>query len=398
MRTRWRPNTASTRTATRPCWSAADPVSAPTTAGCARIRWTHVPIRALDRPKADPIASTNRPTDADPTHSSGTRRTIETLLPGCCLHQQRGPIVGTTITLTASTDVQLNADILQADTASQAGAVAYAIELTGNITLRNADLPDGLAGVVLLNGSSLTIDGNGHTLTGGSTQRGLFAYEGNVGVDDLTISNAHAVGGAGGAGDFGGGGGAGLGGGLFVGASADVTLTDVGFVHDHATGGKGGAGGLGSGVGDGGGGGLGGAGGNGGATGGGGVGITASGGTGTGAGGAGILPGVPAGANGTGSGATGGPSGGGGGGGGGGSHGGGGSGDFVPIDGGVGGGSGGGSAGSRCEGCGGGGGGGGGSSGLFGGVSAFGGGGGGGLGAGGDIFVQQGGTLVIQAG
>ncbi len=65
---------------------------------------------------------------------------------------------------------------------------------------------------------SLTIDGNGATLDGGAVNgvgghRGLFVYSGNVTIENLTLSNMNAIGGAG---VSGGGGGAGLGGGLFV--------------------------------------------------------------------------------------------------------------------------------------------------------------------------------------
>ena len=138
----------------------------------------------------------------------------------------------------------------------------------------------------LESGSSLTIAGTTgfggvevQTLDGGHSQRGLFVYAGNVTVENLTIQNMSAVGGAGGGGDtgsgLGGGGGAGLGGGLFVTGSSDgvgganVTLDNVSFINDAATGGAGGGGGA-ERVGGGGGGGLGGAGGIGSSTGGGG--------------------------------------------------------------------------------------------------------------------------------
>ena len=148
------------------------------------------------------------------------------------------------------------------------------------------DLTTALLAINLESGSSLTIAGtNGsggvevQTLDGGGSQRGLFVYAGNVTVENLTIQNMSAVGGAGGGGDtgsgLGGGGGAGLGGGLFVTGSSDgvgganVTLDNVSFIDDSATGGAGGGGGGGR-TGGGGGGGLGGAGGIGSSTGGGG--------------------------------------------------------------------------------------------------------------------------------
>jgi Hint domain len=337
-------------------------------------------------------------------------------------------------TITVTDDLGLNAAIREVDLASQTTGFAggnFTIDLVNNITLTSAMTSD-LTGVVLGAGSTLTIDGGGNTLDGAGTYRGLFAYQGNLDVQNLTIADAHAVGGAGGEGYGGAGGGAGLGGGLFVGASADVTLSNVNFANDAATGGAGGNAGEGSrGAG---GGGLGGPGGNT-SGGGGGVGLGAAGGTltfsqprpavlgvdsknGSGSfGSPGILPG--AGTAGSGFyGGFGGASGGGGGagadgaGGGGpggrngfegvggqGAFGGGGGGAFSPGAGGFGGGGGVGAYG----GAGGFGGGGGGSTGGTGGTPGFGGGygsygGGGGLGAGGDVFVQHGGVLVIQSG
>ena len=60
--------------------------------------------------------------------------------------------------------------------------------------------------------SNVTINGNNTILDGGGTQRGLFVFSGNVTIDNLTIQNAKARGGSGGAGLFAGGGGAGFGG------------------------------------------------------------------------------------------------------------------------------------------------------------------------------------------
>ena len=139
--------------------------------------------------------------------------------------------------------------------ADAAPNTAYTIDITGTI-----DLTTALLAINLESGSSLTIAGtNGsggvevQTLDGGDSQRGLFVYAGNVTVENLTIQNMSAVGGAGGGGDtgsgLGGGGGAGLGGGLFVTGSSDgvgganVTLDNVSFINDAATGGAGGGGG-----------------------------------------------------------------------------------------------------------------------------------------------------------
>jgi hypothetical protein len=327
-------------------------------------------------------------------------------------------------TVAASSFSQLNTAIADIDAATLAGN--YTIDLASGIT----NLQD-LTAISLAAGVSLTIDGLGHTLSGGGQYEGLFVYQGDVTVQNLTIADAVAQGGAGGYG--GGGGGAGLGGGLFIagssaGTGSDVTLSAVSFIDDSALGGAGGQPGP---TGDGGGGGgLGGAGGsdNGLQGGGGGVGNQASGGSGT-AGAAGIIPGASGGNayGGTGGGASGG------GGGGGNDAGGGGVGGHAGIfatqggTGGFGGGGGGSSEGGGGGGFGGGGGGadGGGNGGLPGGAGGFGGGGGGGestfafkpsgaggfgagagsngaggggLGAGGDIFVQAGASLTIESG
>ena len=101
--------------------------------------------------------------------------------------------------------------------------------------------------------NSVTIDGtttDGHGITiDAAGHRGLFVSASNVSIDDLTIANAKAVGDAGqnapsGGGGGGGGGGAGLGGGLFVGSTAHVTLSNVAFHNDSSTGGAGGDGSL----------------------------------------------------------------------------------------------------------------------------------------------------------
>jgi plastocyanin len=340
-------------------------------------------------------------------------------------------VTNTIINGAVTTETALNSAITTADNETTAGT--YEIDITGNIA-ETADLE----AINLHAGVTLVINGGGETLNGQGNQRGFFVYSGTVDISGLTIANADAVGGGGGGGvaGGGGGGGAGLGGGLFVagtanGASAPgvVTLSGVTFVSDAATGGAGGVqlSTINSGDG-GGGGGLGGNGGNGGNTtsliaggGGGGIGVGASGGNAGAAGSAGIIPGAgSAGSSNFAGGASGGGGGGGatnkGGGGGGvagsstsvqtggaGGFGGGGAGGYST---GAGGGFGGGGGGSysgipgKVGGFGGGGGGGGGANaaGGFGAGAASGRNGGGGLGAGGDIFVQQGASLIIQGG
>jgi hypothetical protein len=298
----------------------------------------------------------------------------------------------------------------------------YVINITGPL-----DLTSQLLAIDLPAGSTLTIAGtNGsgaaqvQPIDGAGAYNGFFVYSGNVTIEDLTIQDAKAIGGAGGSGAEGGGGGAGLGGGLFVAAAAAVTLNSVDFNSDSATGGAGGNA-LGPSRGGGGGleGGPGGHGANSFSGGGGGIGLQAAGGVYPGVnGGTGIVPGAGSGApgNGAASGSGGASAGGGGagsatGGGGGGQStsgflvaGGFGGGGASAGAGGFGGGGGGGGSAGGAGGFGGGGGGGLHATGAAGFGAGTGGGadggagGGGGLGAGGDIFVQQGGTITIESG
>jgi hypothetical protein len=348
---------------------------------------------------------------------------------------------------TTSTDVGTEAALNQAIAAADAATSgSFVIRFTQSITEgtdtgstaviggQTVDLPPDLFALNLQPGVSLTIDGAGFTLDGAGQYRGLLAYAGNISVDDLSISDADAIGGAGGSGAAPGGGGAGLGGGLFVAAGASVTIDAVTFSSDAAIGG---AGGVVSTTGGGGGGGLGGAGGNGGYPstqaaangGGGGIGADAAGGSSGGDGQSGVVPGAAGGGQAA-AGGIGGPSGGGGGSaytggyGAGGAGGGGVAGQDgpSPYTGGPGGFGGGGGAAAFSDGGSGGFGGGGGGGYSFGGQGGFGGGGGagiyftggaagfgagvggrsggggGGLGAGGDLFVQQGAALTIEGG
>ncbi|HKM61449.1 MAG TPA: hypothetical protein VJY39_03060 [Acidisphaera sp.] len=101
------------------------------------------------------------------------------------------------LTQTASTAAQLDAEIRSVDSVSQGGTIAaYTIDIAQDISLYT--LTDDLAGVVLGTGSSLTIIGNGHTMSGlhgYPEDRGLFAYRGVLTVEGLTIADADAVGG-----------------------------------------------------------------------------------------------------------------------------------------------------------------------------------------------------------
>jgi len=170
---------------------------------------------------------------------------------------------------------------------------SYTINVTANIALSGATaLP------IVNSTSSVTINGNGHTLDGGNATHGFFVYSGTVSISSMTIQNTVAQGGAGGSSTYnsgGGGGGLGAGGAVFVNSGASVTLSGVSFSGNNATGGGGGSSSAGSGnlIGGGaGGGGLLGNGGAGGNTGGGGGGGLAgnggAGGEGSGGGGGGL--------------------------------------------------------------------------------------------------------------
>jgi hypothetical protein len=161
---------------------------------------------------------------------------------------------------TATDASDLNALITAADSQTTAGTLT--INISGSIALNTLPavangetlawsgnhatptavtaVPD-IAAVNLHSGVSLVIVGTDNAvLDGGNTVRGLFAYAGNLTVDNLTIQNTVAQGGAGGNSAFAGGGGAGLGGGLFVAARANVTLNSVSFSANKAFGGAGG--------------------------------------------------------------------------------------------------------------------------------------------------------------
>jgi hypothetical protein len=138
-------------------------------------------------------------------------------------------------TTTVSTVAQLNAAIASAATVTTAGTIT--ISLSGNIALGTT----ALEAINLHSGVVLDIEGNGHTLDGGKSERGLFVYGGTVDVANLALNNMLAQGGNGASG---GGGGAGLGGGLFIGSNVAgdagyVTLTSVTFSGDAARGGNG---------------------------------------------------------------------------------------------------------------------------------------------------------------
>lgn len=193
------------------------------------------------------------------------------------------------------------APILVTDTVSFKAAIDQVDSATAGayvIRLANTIIESGtLDAINLQSGVTLTIDGAGYMLGGANQYRGLFAYAGAITIQNLSIDDMLAQGGAAGYGAAGGG--AGLGGGLFVAGSnpglasgASVVLSNVNFSHDQAVGGSGSTGLLGGGSPTSGGGGGGGLGGNGGdynysSGGGGGIGAAA--------GMAGIVPGTASG-------------------------------------------------------------------------------------------------------
>jgi hypothetical protein len=155
-------------------------------------------------------------------------------------------------------ELQLNQALATIDAITTPGT--YTVTFTGNITEgtdtgqsisyngATVAAPADLYAINLHTGVDLVINGANYTLDGTNTYRGLFAYAGTVVVQNLTIKNAVAQGGAGAVEGGGGGGGAGLGGGLFVAGptqgagGANVTIDNVAFSNDSAIGGAGGSG------------------------------------------------------------------------------------------------------------------------------------------------------------
>jgi len=107
---------------------------------------------------------------------------------------------------------QLSADIKAVDLASQADGgdgTQYLITLQAGATLtESADI----SAINLTGKDTLTINGKGAFLDGAGLYRGLFAYSGTTTIENLTIEDAVAEGGAGGEGENGGGAGVGSGG------------------------------------------------------------------------------------------------------------------------------------------------------------------------------------------
>jgi autotransporter-associated beta strand protein len=115
---------------------------------------------------------------------------------------------GTTVTVVQSdysvaSEADLNAALTQIDLGGHSAApnVAYRITFTAGFTLTTD-----LYAINLPTGSTLTIDGAGFALDGGGKYRGFFDYAGGLTLENMTIQNAVATGGAGGTGSAPGGG------------------------------------------------------------------------------------------------------------------------------------------------------------------------------------------------
>ena len=138
---------------------------------------------------------------------------------------------------TVTSEAELNAAIASIDAGSGG---SYTIDLGGTFALSSdLDALTQAGATVLLVGASNTIDG--------AKYHGFSVLAGALTLQDLTIENAVAQGGAG---TGGGGGGLGAGGAVFVGSSGSVTLDGVTFLANAAIGGIGssGSGGLGGGL------------------------------------------------------------------------------------------------------------------------------------------------------
>ncbi len=147
-------------------------------------------------------------------------------------------MVQTNFSAGSASDLASDIGLIDAGGADSGTGQSYSITLTANIAL-NAGLPV----ISLPSGSSLTILGQGYSIDGGTAYSGLFLKAGSLLLQDVTIENMLAHGGAGQSetGNAGaGGGGAGLGGGLFVASGASATLSNATFLNDAVIGGAGG--------------------------------------------------------------------------------------------------------------------------------------------------------------
>lgn len=127
--------------------------------------------------------------------------------------------------------VNITPDAYQVEFSLPAGNEA--ITLQGMLPVLNQNALNTLD----INGNNSSGSGVNVTLNGGGTQRGFIAQQGPITIQNMTIQNTVANGGAGGIG--GGGGGLGAGSALFV-NQAQVVLTNVNMTNNVAQGGNGG--------------------------------------------------------------------------------------------------------------------------------------------------------------
>jgi large repetitive protein len=150
-------------------------------------------------------------------------------------------LVETTFSVDSAASLSAALAAISVGGGSSAANFAYTIQFTKDISLSSLAVSEQLAGINLESGDTLLIDGAGFTLDGANAHRGFFDNAGSVTIENLTIANMLAQGGAGATAPGGsGGGGAGLGGGLFVAVGASATIENVVFANDAAHGGTGG--------------------------------------------------------------------------------------------------------------------------------------------------------------
>ena len=138
-----------------------------------------------------------------------------------------------TTTFTIDNAAQLYTALGEIAGASAAANTKYTINLTADLALTTA-----IPSISLRTGSSLVINGNTKTIDGASAHGGFDVLAGAVTLNSLKLSNLLAQGQEGKK-SGGGGGGAGLGGAVYVGKSGTVTLSAVTFSGNKAAGGAG---------------------------------------------------------------------------------------------------------------------------------------------------------------
>ena len=142
--------------------------------------------------------------------------------------------VQTTYDVASESDLNAAIESIDLTGAQSQPNLAYTIKFTTSFALSTD-----LYAINLATGDTLTIRGANYALSGSGAERGFFVYSGVVAIENLTMENMTATGGAGGAAADPGGGGAGLGGALFIGSQGAVTLSRVQFLNDSAVGGAG---------------------------------------------------------------------------------------------------------------------------------------------------------------